>query len=196
MSPFATFLDRAFTHGEAVLTGPLPSPAGDRDALAILAGAYESFALSIAGPPVPFDPPAAVAAAGLLANACWFLLDRSAPPETVAREVALPNKPHSAAQHLSADLTLRLLPAVLRRARAVAADDPLAVALTGVLRAWPLSGVLADLDAGPDEPPDFDGHPGLRLLYAERLAGRDRPAWRPAPAVANYLELVTAEARR
>ena len=48
-----------------------------------------------------------------------------------------------------------------------------------MLARWPLSGVLADLPGPPTAALDFGGHPGLQLLYAERLVGRERPAWVP-----------------
>jgi hypothetical protein len=65
--------------------------------------------------------------------------------------------------------------------------------LGDLLRRWPLSGALSDVDGAPIGPTDFDGHPGLLLLYAERLDGHDRPAWRPGPSspAYDYWELVT-----
>jgi hypothetical protein len=93
-------------------------------------------------------------------------------------------------------VTLRFLPQVHRRARAVAPDDRLAALLAGVLRQWPLSGVLSDVEEGPAAPPDFGGHPGLLLLYAERLARNEKPAWLPAGPGLEYLELVLADLGR
>jgi hypothetical protein len=40
--------------------------------------------------------------------------------------------------------------------------------------------VLSYLAEEPLTPPDLDGHPGLLLLYAERLAANVKPAWIPA----------------
>jgi hypothetical protein len=65
--------------------------------------------------------------------------------------------------------------------------------LAHLLREWPLSGVLADLDEGPLTPSEFAGHPGLLLLYAERLAGSENPAWLPDKAARAYVELVWQE---
>ena len=39
-------------------------------------------------------------------------------------------------------------------------------------------------------PPDFDGHAGLQLLYAERLARREKPGWFPTGAGIEAVELV------
>src|SRR5207253_6819460 len=110
--------------------------------------------------------------------------------------LALPKAPPSAAQHLSADLVLRYLPQVYHRARAFAPDDALTQALAAALRQWPLSGVLADLEEGPLTPVDFHGHPGLQLLYAERLARHEKPAWVPGGRGFEVVELVLAERGR
>jgi hypothetical protein len=98
----------------------------------------------------------------------------------------------TSSQHLSADLMLRYVPQILRRARGLDPADPLIEILASILRCWPLSGVLSDLDEGPLVPLDFGGQAGLSLLYAERLVGNDRPAWRPEPPgqTWEYYELV------
>jgi hypothetical protein len=72
----------------------------------------------VAGPAVPFDPDTALAAAELTCWACWFLLDRNQPETEVEERVRMAGVPRSPAEHLSADLVLRYLPQVYRRARA------------------------------------------------------------------------------
>jgi hypothetical protein len=42
--------------------------------------------------------------------------------------------------------------------------------------------VLADLEGAPTTAPEF-GHPGLQLLYAERLATTRRAGWVPTAGV-------------
>jgi hypothetical protein len=159
------------------------------DATGVLERAYRVHRLSVAGPLVPFDAPAALAAAGLVQHAAWYLLNPGAPIEQ-PECLRLPVAPTTAAQHLSADPVLRLLPILLRRARAGSSADVLPKALADVLRRWPLSGVLADLSDGPLTSLDLGGHPGLQLLYAERLARHERPGWFPAGAAAAHVELV------
>jgi hypothetical protein len=178
MPAFADWLTHLLEDGESVLAGPPDvSPAARTAAGPVLREAFRRHALDVAGPAIPFDPDAAFAAAAVLAEACWRLIahDPAAPPP--ADRLGAPRTP---AAHLSADLTLRFLPAVHRRARPRGEDDPLAVWCEAVLRRWPLSGVLAALPAGPESPPEF-GHPGLDLLYAEWLADRPHPAWVPPP---------------
>ncbi len=68
--------------------------------------------------------------------------------------------------------------------------DPLVALLADVLRQWPLSGVLSDLEDGPPVPPDLGGHEGLMMLYAERLVSHDRPGWLPEGRALEYVELV------
>jgi hypothetical protein len=177
MTPFRDWLARVLTHGESVQLEPPPDPAGDRAAaLDLLREAFDRAALDVAGTPVPFDPDAALAAAAALARACWLLV---APDEGEPAALPVAAEPSTASAHLSVDVTFRLLPAVYRRA---ALRDPgagLAAEVERLLRAWPLSGVLADLNGGPTTPPDFGGHPGLQLLYAERLVRTARPGWVP-----------------
>jgi hypothetical protein len=195
MASLADFLDRLLADGSAVLRSR-PAPGGkDRQrAVERLAAAYADHRLDVAGPALPFDAPAALAAAEGVWLACWFLLQRREPEEEVAKSLTLPPAPATAAEHLSADLVLRFLPPLLRRARGLDAGDVLTAWLTRVLRQAPLSGVLADVEEGPLGPVELGGHAGLLLLYAERLAENVRPAWVPAEGPARpYVELVFAE---
>ena len=52
---------------------------------------------------------------------------------------------------------------------------------------------LADLEDGPQMPVELGGHPGLLLLYAERLAEHPRPAWVPRGPALPYVEMGLAE---
>jgi hypothetical protein len=194
MSALAEFL-RLFLHeGRAVLRGaPAPAADSDRDAAAVLRQAYESHRLQVAGPPIDFDPKTALAAGRLVQQACWLLVSHAEPPAELERVLVLPGPPCSPSQHLSADLVLRSLPAVHRRARALDPADRLPALLADLFRRWPLSGVLSDVEEGPITSLDFAGHPGLLLLYAERLAGHEKPAWVPQGPAAEYVALVWAE---
>ena len=87
-------------------------------------------------------------------------------------------------------MTLRYASQLYHRARAVSPQDVLTSKLADALRAWPLSGVLSDIDDPPTSPLDFDDHEGLLLLYAERFVEHPRPAWKPAGRGAEYLEVV------
>jgi hypothetical protein len=194
MSPFAEFLDGLFRNGRAVLRDrPRSEAYKDVDALELLKSIFAEYRLQIAGPDIDFDAGAAVAAAELLSHACWFLLSRDEPDAELERSIRLPGPPRSAAAHLSADLTLRFLPQVHHRARARDPADRLTKLLAEVLRGWPLSGVLSDVEAGPSVPTDFGSHPGLLLLYAERLAGNEKPSWIPQGQGWEFVELVYAE---
>jgi hypothetical protein len=184
------FLRHLFREGTAVLRERPRLEPGDRDAaLALLEGAHAAYRLDVAGPAIDFDGATALAAAELLASACWFLVNHTEPAAEMERCVRLPGRPTTAAQHLSADLLLRFLPQVHRRARSLAADDRLTALLADMLRRWPLSGVLSDVTDPPLTPPAFD-HPGLRLLYAERLARTEKPAWLPDGPGREEVELV------
>src|SRR5262245_45759137 len=113
MPAFHDWLDRVLAAGESVQDAPPHLAPVERPAVAErLRAAFELHALDVAGPPVMFAPDLAVPAAEALARACWLLAsgDQSDAVPKLA-PVATP------AAHLSADVTLRLLPGVYRRAR-------------------------------------------------------------------------------
>jgi hypothetical protein len=174
MSNFPAWLKELLTTGESVMPGPPVCAPGDRPAaLAHLRADFARQALDVAGPPLDLDPAAALTSAEHVASACWRLVSGEAGPRFAAGE------PTSCAAHLSADVTLRFLPAVVHRARRRPPENPLAAELTALLGRWPLSGVLADLHEPPRGDLSFGGHPGLQLLYAERLVRREKPGWMP-----------------
>ncbi len=181
MADLVDFAEGLLEGGEVRLAAP---PAGG-DADAVLRRAWWRYALSLPGPEVGFDLGTARRALEVAGWACWFLVSRDEPAGEVARRLTLtPGEP------ASADLVLSRLPLVLRRARLISRGDPLAAGLEAVLRRWPLSGVLADIPEGPLGPVELGGHPGLLLLYAERLAAAPRPAWAVAGPAWPYIELV------
>jgi hypothetical protein len=187
MAAFSEFLSQLLDEGKIVFRSAKPPQdrPSDRDA-AMLAEAFATFALSVGGPPIAFEARTACEAAELVRQASWALVSRDERPEELERRLRMSTAPSTPAQHLSADLMLRYLPQVLRRARGLDPVDPLIEILAEVLRRWPLSGVLSDVEEGPLTAPHFAGHPGLLLLYSERLAANDRPAWRPEPASPAY----------
>jgi hypothetical protein len=166
----------------------------ERDAvLAALRDAHRDALLDLAGPPLPFVPNVALRAAEWAARACWLLLHRGGTPAEV--ESALPpfSPGPDAADHATADVVLRFVAGVHRRARAIEPAGALAVRLEDLLRRWPLSGVLAEVEPGPLTPVEFGGHRGLLLLYAERFADRPRPAWLVEGPAREYLDLILAQ---
>src|SRR4051794_23317615 len=124
MTPFRDWLARVLAEGASVQDSPPALTAGERPAvLTDLRAAFDRHALDVAGPPVPFDPAAALGAAVVLARACWRLVGDE-PDEQDVLEVGC--EPASPAAQLSADVTLRFLPAVFRRAKHRAPGGPLA----------------------------------------------------------------------
>lgn len=156
----------------------------------LLEAAFETYRLDVAGPTIPFDADTALEASVLVIRAGWALVNHDLPSAEVKRWMTMSHAPTTAAQHLSADLVFRLLPQIRKRAMARFDPDPLVERLTAILRQWPLSGVLANLDNGPETPPKLCGHPGLMMLYAERWMPHRNPHWRPDETLNESLELV------
>ena len=196
MAEFHDFLTQLLGQGRiAFRSAKAPDDRPTAPDLALLAESFATLALTVAGPPIEFDGRVACAAAELVRQASWALINHEDRLADLKRRLVMPGSPATPAQHLSADLLLRYLPQILKRARGLDASDPLVGLLAQVLRRWPLSGILSDVEEGPLVPLDFAGHRGLQLLYAERLAAHDRPAWRPdrsSPAWDPY-ELVLQE---
>jgi hypothetical protein len=187
MSVLTTFLRGVVYSGRMMFREPWPAYP-DADTAPMLEEAYRLHALGIAGPAIPFDARTALAAARVLCQAGWYVLQANTPVNR--SDLTMPADPQSPSEHLSADLLLRYLPAVYRRARALRPSDELTGLLAELLRRWPLSGVLAIIEDGPLTPTDFGGHLGLQLLYAERLAAHEKPEWVPGGAALEAFELV------
>jgi hypothetical protein len=180
MAAFHEFITLLLDQGKiAFQSSKVPHDRPTEQDEAVLAEAFETFARSVAGPRIGCDGRVACAAAEFVRQSSWALVNRDDRLSALKKHVAMPGSPASPSHHLSADLMLRYVPQILKRARGLDVSDPLVGLLGEVLRRWPLSGVLSDLEEKPLIPLDFGQHPGLLLLYAERLAAHDRPAWRP-----------------
>ncbi len=195
MSQLADFLHDLLYQGKiAFRQTPDFTPDHGPESVRVLREAYEYYRLEVAGPLIDFDAAAALWAGELVRRAAWYLLSRDEPEADVERALQPGQPPVRAAQHLSADLVLRFLPTIHRRARLLAPGDRLPDLLAEVLRRWPLSGVLADVDEEPLTSLDLGGHPGLLLWYAERLARKLKPAWVPDQGPAReYVELILGD---
>jgi hypothetical protein len=165
----------------------------DEKALGVLRQGYAALVLRIAGPPLPLHEPTAMAAARVLARAAWYFLNPGLAIAAPEKALAMPAPPRTPAEHLSADLLLRFVPTLHRRARAVMQEDVLPQGLERLLRSWPLSGVLSDITEPPLTAVDFGDHVGVNLLYAERLARLPRAGWFPPGRGMQYVELVWQE---
>ena len=84
-----------------------------------------AISLAVAGPRIAFDPQVACAAAEFLRQAAWALVNHDEHVTDLVKRLKMPLAPSSPSHHLSADLTLRYVPQVLRRARGLDPSDPL-----------------------------------------------------------------------
>ncbi len=178
MPAFADWLVCVLNTGESVQAEP-PNPSPMREVTELLRNEFRLRAQDLAGPSIAYDAEIAFQAAATLSEACWQLVSPEPDAQMPQDRLTIPRSPSA---HLSADVTLRFLPAVYRRSKPRGDDDPLAKWTAEVLRRWPLSGVLGNLPMGPSSL-DFGGHLGLALLYAERLVENPMAAWVPTDRV-------------
>jgi MoxR-vWA-beta-propeller ternary system domain bpX4 len=199
MTLFHEFLNQLLNEGRVVFRETrAPHDRPRPQDIALLEKAYLAHRLSVAGPDIPFDPAVAFSAAELIRQSSWALVNHDDRIYHLKKCLTMPIAPVTPAHHLSADLTLRYLPQIFNRARVLDPCDPFVDFLTELLRRWPLSGALSDVAQGPLASLDFGGHPGLLLLYAERLAANDRVGWRPVQGGPGweYFELVIQDRGR
>jgi hypothetical protein len=179
MSDFPHWLASVLQSGDSVQSlQSLLHPTDHEAVLKILRTHFRQSLLDVAGPELEWVEDVAVASAEVLSQCCWLLATSS--PDVP--EVQLP-EPKSAAEHLSVDVCGKFWPALYRRASSRGDDDPMAQYLEKLLKAWPLSGVLAGLTTSPTSSLDFFGHSGLQLLYAERFLLHPHPSWLPPPGL-------------
>jgi hypothetical protein len=193
MASFVDFLQQLLKKGRVVFPErPVASAAQKESAIAFLRDNYGFSRLNVSGPLIDFNPEIALQAAEFVRQSCWFLVQHDEPDEEVRRRLAMP-LPRTPADHLSADLLFRYLPGVYRRAKVIDPADLLSTRLSELLRQWPLSGVLADVQEAPLTSLDFNDHPGLQLLYAERLARNPKVEWQPEGRAREFAELAAYE---
>jgi hypothetical protein len=193
MGTFAQFIEALLQRGEIVYASSPTLPETDRaECVRLLSDHYQLEALNLAGPPIPFDSEAALAAAWFVALAGWYLVSTDEPSEKLESNLKISGKKRTWISDFSADIALRFAATIYRRAFSNAADDTLTRILQRELLQWPLSGVLADISDEPSGDLAFGGHPGLQMLYAERLAANPKPHWTPndgrALQVAQWVE--------
>jgi hypothetical protein len=199
MGSLLGFLEGLIGDGRVVFRERPDLAPRDRDrAEELLREFFDDEALGLAGPAPQFDAKAALWAAEWTRLACWLLLSRSESAGLVGEVLRVPAKAGTPGQQLSADLTFRYLPLVHRRARALSPGDLLTTRLEELLRRWPLSGVLSDVQEEPLTPLDWGPYPGLGHLYAERLARHPKTGWTPAEGkpTREIVELVRASLAR
>jgi hypothetical protein len=195
-TPFHEFLIELLKEGKIVFrSAKAPRDRISPPAVALLAEAFKIHSAAVAGPPIAFDSATASASAEFLRQSSWALVNHDERMADLEKRLNMPGPPRGPSQHLSADLTMRYLPQVLRRARGLNPDDPLVECIANILRRWPFSGVLSDVVEAPTEQLELGSHRGLLLLYAERLAKNDRPGWRPERSTLawEYYQLASGE---
>jgi hypothetical protein len=192
VATFADWLTEVLNHGISLQTAAPELETRERNHVEkVLRAAFDLQLLSLAGPLVHFTAEVAVQACEVLARHCWFYATR--PEDSAWLSDQLP-EPMTASEHLSTDITLRFLPTVYRRAIARGQGDLQTTACEKLLRRYPLSGVLMNCPTGPTTPLTLDCHPGLMMLYAERLVQHPEAAWVPTSGLSReYVERAFAE---
>lgn len=188
------------TGGQAIVMRNVDLFAGEAEAVQILQAAFTTMvedlpAAAASAAPTPAEPvasaampPAFVPATALAAlrqlyQLCLALADRSMPEDQV-RAVCAALLPPGATPGdiLSADLSLRHLPALHRMARAVSDTDPLVAGLEAAAVSFPLSSVGIPLAAEASLAP-LQRSGVLWRLYLDRILEQQDDSRLHSPAV-------------
>lgn len=130
------------------------------------------YRLDLPGAPPELSLPAALWAVEAFYCACQCLSFREIGAEDVQQMLQPYSGKRDAAAHYSVDLTFRVLPDLIHRARAASRDDPLVAELISLATAWPLSSVGVDGVVVDDLEAIF-GNACLRRLYLDRVIARE-----------------------
>lgn len=144
--------------------------------------------LDAAGTPPPLDLIAGRWSARLLYRACACFAFRDIAAETIAKDLAepCPSARDLAATHWSVDLVFEHLHDLFGLARAIAAEDPLLVALRRLAADWPLAAVgIPGVPLG--DPTRLLADDCLRVRLLDRIVARQDAERLADPAIAAAL---------
>lgn len=192
---YVPFLQALFEHGRVVVGTGEPSAedlqAGDR----VLAEMEARNRLDGPADLPKYERPTARWAAMTVYQSCRLIAIRAISAEE-ARDL-LPPPPvnaDTAADHYSADLTLRFLPDVLRLAEEQSQADPVCKMLRALAHQWPLSSVgIRDLEVNRLRLEPVRNCPSLLSIYLDRIVrARDASRLKSEPIRAAYQQRLGA----
>lgn len=173
--PFVSALRDLLDEGRLRLASPLVAPPEDVEAAHDVIALFEQrYRMEMPGEAPAYSPNAALWAAQMFHRAAQCLAFRAIDEAGMKQMLSLPFVGmRDASADYSVDLTFRLLPDLVQRARAASREDPLVERLLEWANEWPLSSVGITGVQPKDLEPILQ-HPSLRILYADRvLATKD-----------------------
>ena len=151
---------------------------------------YAKEAMNFPGIAPSFEREAAVWAARIVFNASQLLLSREQDTQDIVKLLPPYSGAMTPAAILSADLCLRCLPDIIKKAREINPDDPLIRLLEDLLRDWHYSGIgYFRSDLFRDDPGDLSDFSSILADDCLRLLYIDRVIERRVTALANLPEL-------
>jgi MoxR-vWA-beta-propeller ternary system domain bpX4 len=164
------FITDLLTEGRVEVTG-MPGPISSEDmdeTRLLLEQLYQDECTHLAGTAPPFDAAAAVWAAIYLYNSIHYIVWRDIGEEEMKAGLQPWSGQYNPSSAWSADLILRHLPRLTELAKGLSPGDILVSELRSTAAQWPLSSPGVELDETCEQRPVPD-HPGLRLLYLDRI---------------------------
>jgi hypothetical protein len=168
---FATMIQHLRQFEEVVLYAYLPQIRDFdlREADALLAKEYAMEALEYPSEVPAYDAKAAIWAAKVVFNAAQLLLYREQAVKDILPLFGAYTGRKTPGAILSADLTLRFLPDILEKIKAIDEEDVLNSLLENVLQTWHYSGIQYNLDPAGLSLTGITDNPCMFQMYINRI---------------------------
>lgn len=154
-NPFYRMVERLLSANELVLFGRINNidPGQSEAVLNLLEAYYNREALGYPFVAPIFDRMSALWSSKILFHAAQLLMYREHEAESIQQLIPAYAKPKTAAVILSADITLRFIPNILKQLEVISIEDSLIPVLKTLLQEWHYSGLLSDVELSS---PSFD----------------------------------------
>jgi len=171
LSPFFRMIERLLETGELVLFGRVDQPTEEEEqsVVAFLKSRYDYEALGYPHFAPPFDEAAALWSSKILFHAAQLVMYRQHEAESLKDYIPPFPTPQTSSAILTADLSLRYLPAILTYLEQISVEDPLIPLLKTTLESWHYSGLLSTYKLNTPEFHNAYDDPCLLQLYVDRV---------------------------
>lgn len=175
-NPFYRMIERLLGANELVLFGRINniSEKQSESVLGLLRGYYDKEAKAYPFVAPIFNKEAALWSSKVLFHAAQLLMYREHEADSIHQLIPSFSKPKSAATILTADVSLRFIPNILKQLEVIDIEDSMIPILEALLKEWHYSGLLSDVEIiAPTFNEAFDDK-CLMQMYTDRVIDRKK----------------------
>lgn len=175
-NPFYKMIENLLRTNKIVLFGRMDviSLEQEKQVLELLENHYNRESIGYPNIPPPFEKEAAIWSSKILFYATQLVMYREHSGHSLANFFPRFNHPKSTAAILTADLSLRYLPSILKYLEQIDIEDELIQILHKILTEWHYSGLLSDMKLEPANLESMMEDNCLKQLYVDRIIKHKR----------------------